>query len=116
MRNRIMLTGLLLAIAGPVHADESTTVTAPSRYVERVPYQASALANDEGVRDLRSRVRHAVHNVCQPSKEGVLWRSTDELNCFHLTFSDSQAQVDRVVAQARQGGIARAASIAVSAR
>jgi UrcA family protein len=109
----LALTGTITSFAvtvQPSHAREDMTVTAPV-HSERVPYQFSELASEQGIRGLQSRVRQAAHHVCEPDDE--MFATYSELSCFSPTFRDGLAQIDRAVALARSGALAQAGTVRV---
>lgn len=112
----LLLAACLLSLTGsPASADQDMTVTAPSPYVERVPYSAIDLGSDRGVRDLRHRVRSAAHRVCAPAAE-TFTATYNEVSCFSPTFRDALAQVDDAVARQRGGERIAMSSVTVRAR
>ena len=115
MKTIALIAAGLLAGSGLAHAEDATTVVgSPSPFVTRVPYQPSDLATDQGVRELRSRVRNAAFELCQPSKDA--WVTYNQLNCLAPTLRDALAQVDSAVTRSRSGEQASAGSISVFAR
>jgi UrcA family protein len=113
MKAIALIAAGLLAGSGLAHAEDATTVVGSPR-VTRVPYQPSDLATDQGVRELRSRVRNAAFELCQPSQD--TWVTYNQLNCLAPTLRDAIAQVDSAVAHQRSGEQASAGSISVLAR
>ena len=116
VRTTVTLAGLLLlATAGLAHAHGPTTVVASSPDTERVTYEPSELASEGGIRDLRSRVRHAAHRVCMPRFDPGVFRYNEQ-QCFSATLIDAFAQIDRAVAGWARAEQPRAPRIVVAAR
>jgi UrcA family protein len=106
---------LLFASTGFAFAEDATTVIGTSPFVEHVPYRVADLATASGVRDLRSRVRHAARRLCAPTDE-TLMATFSELNCTSPALRDAFAQVDSAVMRWRSGALASAGSITIRVR
>lgn len=65
MKSIAIPAGLLLAAGTAGHAQPATMVVAETPYTERMGYQPSALASEDGLRGLKSRVRRAARRVCE---------------------------------------------------
>jgi UrcA family protein len=115
MKTIALIAAGLLASSGFAHAENARTVLGASAIVERVPYQPSELASEHGIRDLRNRVRLATIHVCGPLHEDFI-AGFNLLNCTRPTLHSAYAQVDRAVADRRNGAQASAGSIAVRVR
>lgn len=115
MKSIVYFAGLLIASTGIAYADgEPTVVTPPSPYVEHVPYNSSDLTSEQGVKELRSRVRRAAHRVCEPD-DNTFMATYSHMQCYNPTLKDAFAQVDVAVSRARTN-MASAPGISIKAR
>lgn len=110
----LFAAGMLSVAGGPARADQQMTVTATSPYVERVSYLPANLANEQGVRDLRRRVRFAAYRVCAPDAQ--LLETYNEQHCIKTTVEDAFVQVDDAIARQRSGQQVAMNSVSVRAR
>jgi UrcA family protein len=115
MKTIALIAAGLLAGSGLAHAQDGTTVVATSPRVERVHYQPSDLATEQGIHDLRNRVRLAADHVCAPVP-GDSMIAFNELACTAPTLRNANAQVDLAVAHWRNGEQVSAGLIAVRDR
>lgn len=115
MKSIVYFAGLLIASTGVAYANgEPTVVTPPSPYVEHVSYKQSDLTSEQGIKDLRSRVRRAAHRVCGPD-EDTFMATFSHLRCYTPTLRDAFAQVDVAVSRAHTN-MASAPGISIRAR
>jgi UrcA family protein len=115
MKSIVYFASLLIASTGAAYASEEPTVVTGSPYVEHVTYTQSDLTTDKGVKDLRSRVRHAAHHVCA-TDDNAFHATNGEWSCYNPTLKDAFAQVDEAVARARSGNLASASGISMKTR
>ena len=111
----LFAVGMLSLAGAPVRAERQMTVTARSPYVERVPYTPANLSSDEGVRDLRRRVRFAADRVCAPDAKTFL-QTYNQLHCYKTTVEDAFLQVDDAIARYRGGQQIALNNVTVRAR
>lgn len=110
MKSIAIPAGLLLAgTAG--HAQPATMVVAETPYTGRMGYQPSALASEDGLRGLKSRVRRAARRVCELGID-IPTAKYRERSCYNATLPDAFAQVDAAVVRLAEGE-RRAARIVV---
>jgi UrcA family protein len=114
MKTIALIAAGLVASSGLAHAEDATTVVG-SPFVANVPYRASDLATESGVRALQIRVRRAAYRLCQPSDDAFRPISV-EMNCFGPTVRGALGQVDQVVARERSATQASAGHITIRAR
>ena len=106
---------MLSVAGGSARAGQQMTVTAKSPHVERVSYFPANLANEQGVRDLRRRVRLAAYRVCAPDAPTLL-ETYNEQHCIKTTAEDAFIQVDDAIARQRSGQQVAMNSVSVRAR
>lgn len=98
----LFAAGMLSLAGAPARAERQMTVTAKSPYVERVAYTPGNLSSEQGVRDLRRRVRVAADHVCAPDAQTFL-ETYNQLHCYKSAVEDAYLQVDNAIARYRGG-------------
>lgn len=107
--------GMLSLVGVPVRAERQMTVTASSPHVERVAYTPSNLSSEQGIRDLRRRVRFAADHVCAPDAQTFL-ENYNQLHCYKSAVQDAFLQVDDAIARYRRGQQIALNNVTVRAR
>jgi len=115
MKITVLIAAIVLTIPVLATAQDGTVVQGRhDPLVEHVSYETSALRSDEGINDLRKRVRRAAVRVCRSPEAGGT--PFNQQYCVSPALRDGFAQVDRAVLQARAGLASNSEYIAVRVR
>lgn len=94
MKSIAIPAGLLLAAGTAGHAQPATMVVAETPYTERMGYQPSALASEDGLRGLKSRVRRAARRVCELGID-IPTAEYRERSCYNATLPTRSRRLTR---------------------